>query len=246
MVTIDWEFEAPTIFKAICKEKTKNKENQENKENKENQENKEINVNEIHYQFEIVRIKDVSTKREYLDIKMKVDGNDNGTISVEPSNIAQGLLSLREYGIMFSDDNSRIKLARCIEQKYQQIAVSVQTESNNKIANARFGVFLGAIGEYVRAAEDQRKSGLSYVLVADFDAIALDCGYQPFEINGLRNLLKDKGYIHTTDKRNTLIIRLRGKVTRVIGFKDEKMVAEKYYDKLDDKTADSKKAAQGE
>ena len=242
MVTIDWEFEAPTIFKAICKEQTKNKENQENKE---------INVNETHYQFEIERIKDVSTKREYLDIKMKVDGNDNGTISVEPSNIAQGLLSLREYGIMFSDDNSRIKLARCIEKKYQQIAVSVQTESNNKIANARFDVFLGAIGEYVRAAGDQRKSGLSYVLVADFDAIALDCGYQPFEINGLRNLLKDQDYIHVPDKsnksnRNTLIIRLRGKVTRVIGFKDEKMVAEKYYDKLDDKTADSKKASQGE
>ena len=135
----------PTIFKAVCKEKN------EKKENEENQENKEINVNEIHYQFEIVRIKDVSTKREYLDIKMKVDDNDNGTISVEPSNIAQGLLSLREYGIMFSDDNSRIKLARCIEQKYQQIAVSVQTESDNKIANARFGVFLGAIGEYIRA-----------------------------------------------------------------------------------------------
>lgn len=242
MVTIDWEFEAPTIFKAVCKEKN------EKKENEENQENKEINVNEIHYQFEIVRIKDVSTKREYLDIKMKVDGNDNGTISVEPSNIAQGLLLLREYGIMFSDDNSRIKLARCIEQKYQQIAVSVQTESDNKIANARFGVFLGAIGEYIRAAEDQRKSGLSYVLVADFDAIALDCGYQPFEINGLRNLLRDQNYIHVPDKsnRNTLIIRLRGKVTRVIGFKDEKMVAGKYYDKLDDKTTDSKKAAQGE
>lgn len=82
-------------------------------------------------------------------------------------------------------------------------------------------------------------------MVADFDAIALDCGYQPFEINGLRNLLKDKGYIHTTDKRNTLIIRLRGKVTRVIGFKDEKMVAGKYYDKLDDKTADSKKQHRG-
>ena len=242
MVTIDWKFEAPKIFKAICKEKTKNKENQENKE---------INVNETHYQFEIERIKDVSTKREYLDIKMKVDGNDNEKVSVEPSNIAQGLLSLREYGIMFSDDNSRIKLARCIEQNYQQIAVSVQTESNNKIANARFGVFLGAIGEYVRAAEDQRKSGLSYVLVADFDAIALDCGYQSFEINGLRNLLKDQDYIHVPDKsnksnRNTLIIRLRGKVTRVIGFKDEKMVAGNYYGKLDDKTADSKKAAQGE
>ena len=73
-------------------------------------------------------------------------------------------------------------------------------------------------------------------------------GYQPFEINGLRNLLKDQDYIHVPDKsnRNTLIIRLRGKVTRVIGFKDEKMVAGNYYDKLDSKTADSKKAAQGE
>lgn len=238
MVTIDWEFEAPTIFKAICKEK------KEKKENEENQENKEINVNEIHYQFEIERIKDVSTKREYLDIKMKVDGNDNGKVSVEPSNIAQGLLSLREYGIMFSDDNSRMKLARCIEQNYQQIAVS--TQFDNQVDKNRFGVFLGAIGEYVRAAEDQRKNGLSYVLVADFDAIALDCGYQPFEINGLRNLLKDKDYIHAPNKRNTLIIRLRGKVTRVIGFKDEKMVAGNYYDKLDSKTADSKKASQGE
>ncbi len=215
MVSIIWEFTDSKTFQLDSNIKNAN-----------------TNVNEAHYVFEIERVKDGVTKKEHLNIKTMVDGDCNGTVSVEPANIAQGLLSLREYGIIFSDDNSRIKLARCIEQNYQQIAVSIQTQSDNQENNERFIDFLGAIGEYIKAAKEQRKNGLSYVLVADFDAIALDCGYQPFEINGLRSLLKQNGYIHTVGNRNTLIIRFHGKVKRVIGFIDATMVAQNYYSQL--------------
>lgn len=216
ILSFDWictkDAEGHTVFRAEAEGKDMSKE--EVKEAFEN-------FNESAYEFRIVRIKDKETKKEYLKITSSIEGVENGTLKLSPSNISQGLIELREYGIFFSDDNSKIKLERCINRNYNKITLDEKDTVYKDIGDdpdSKLNSLLYGVGEYILATEEKVVEGLCYIPVADFDEIALDCGYRLFESNSLRRKLKEDGYIHTSENRFTIVARVENKPKRVLAF----------------------------
>lgn len=231
MVSWNWEFDKDkSEFKAQAKgEEAKN---EEAKNKAKEIENMKSNTNEFKYKFRITRHKDIVTKKEILEIIAFVKNNDGSfddndeSISekFELGDIDNTLIKLREYGIVFTDDNSRLKLKRHIEKSYSNIRVNEISDNDTKNVLSdeenKLDDFLYAIGEYVRADTEnkERKNELLYVPVADFDQIAIDCGYHTYEINSLRRKLIDKKYIHTVGQRTTIVVRIANRPTRTIAF----------------------------
>lgn len=185
--------------------------------------------NESHYLFYITRIKNEETKEEHLRIKAFCDNKENGTIEIDNDKIDIALLSLRKYGIFFSDDNTRLKLKRKIESKYLDIPIEIQkNEISKKIKDC-----LEAVVEYITASlPEENKNELYYMPVGDFDAIAIDCGYADYDMKSLRKYLKENGLIQTTGTRYTKVVRIHNKATRVMAFKMKELqekISEKAY-----------------
>lgn len=191
-------------------------------ENKASDEKKTDDINEEHFKFKLIRIKDTDTKKEVLRIEAFLNDTENGNVITSMNKLDEALLSFREYGIIFSDDNSRLKLKRKIEQVYMSIK-DEKIRSLNEPEISKFDSFMEALGEYINALKEPfSEDGLCYIPVAEFDQIALDCEYREYEIQGLRKKLKDNKYIRTVGDRYAILVRYQGKPTRVIALiKDE-------------------------
>ena len=88
--------------------------------------------NECFYKFRVERLKNIENRKEFLKItvylgkiqKNKYDEDcsikydEDCSIKLSMKNLENGLIDLREYGIVFSDDNIRMKLKRKIESCY--------------------------------------------------------------------------------------------------------------------------------
>ena len=185
--------------------------------------------NERHYKFFISRIKDEETKEEHLRMRAFCDNEENGTVEIDNDKIDTGLLSLRRYGIFFSDDNTRLKLKHMIESRYLDIPINIQKNEISK----RIKECLEAVGEYIIASsKEENKNGLYYMPVGDFDVIALDCGYADYDMKGIRKYLKENDLIQTTGARYTKVVRIHNKPTRVMAFKIKELqekIGEKAY-----------------
>lgn len=182
-------------------------------------------VNEEHYSFVTTRLKDQTTKKEVLCIRAYLKNEENGVIETSVDKLDEALLSFREYGIVFSDDNIRLKLKRRIEQEYMNIKLETiaGTEENNEKED-KLDAFMAGLNEFIHALKEPfNKAGWCCLTVSEFDQLALDCGYLQFEIRNLRKQLKEKGYIHTVGDRYAIMVRYNNKPTRVIAFIKDKI-----------------------
>lgn len=192
--------------------------------------NKDEDINEKHFKFHLTRLKDPDTKREVLRIKAWENEEEITKIETSLGNLYDALLSLRDYGIVFSDDNGRMKLKRKIEQSYTSITKETMNVFENK-EKSKFDNFMDTMVEYVDALkEPYNEKGFCNIRVAEFDQIALDCNYKEYEIQGLRKQLKENKCIYTKGDRYAILVRLNEKPTRVISF--YKDAIEKYRNRV--------------
>lgn len=193
------------------------------------------NMPETKFSFELTRFKNEITHRERLVIKCLLDGKDNGEAETTIDNLDKAFNELMQYGVVFSNDSERIKLKKKIVQIYLHIDISKEDDGESK----KFEEFLKAAGEYIQLSEKDNTDDLCYIPVSLFDEIAGDCGYKSYELKGLRQGLKDGGFLHTSSDRVAILVRYQNKPTRVIAFKREKMqdkdkkyVDSKYYEEV--------------
>ncbi len=203
----------------------------------------EHKCNEMHYSFHLERHRDL-TKREILVIKVYNDGEQIPDINTNIAGLDGELLSLQEYGIVFTDSNNRIKLRRKIEQIYSKIEINPQKDEPSR-EDIRFNNLLDMVKEFIGAKQEdsdaQRKetskSGkesvqkaaesedLYSIPVSDFNEMTIDCGYKSYESQALRQKLFDKGYIRKVGNRYAVMSRYNNKPMRVIKFFKEKIDA---------------------
>lgn len=179
--------------------------------------------NEFFYEFAVRRIKSKETRRERLEITAFVrkdmddgQGEEECKVTASLNDLDGGIKKMREYGIVFTDDNARLKLKRAIEKNYRDIALEYESPlpEGNKLQD-----FLALVEEYVAAGKRNGDSGeLVYIPVTECDALMSDSGYEEYEKGSLRKRLKEGGFIHTVGDRYTLVKRLNNRPCRVMAF----------------------------
>lgn len=200
----------------------------------------ERDLNEFYYKFRAIRLKDEETRKEFLKLtayvrnsKEETEYTEEVSVMISMRNLDQGLIDLREYGIIFSDDNIRLKLKRKIESVYRSIKVELNEEIGEE-KNERFKDFLAQVNERLILEESNKdkngnkeseviRNNLFYVSTTIFDELAIDCEYEPFEIRSLRRKLKKENIIVTDDKRYTKLLHCPNKVIRAIAFHIDKI-----------------------
>lgn len=197
-------------------------------------------VNECFYKFRAERLKDIENRKEFLKITVylrdiEADEEDkydeDCSIKLSMKNLENGLIDLREYGIVFSDDNTRMKLKRKIESCYWRIPVKDEEDEEIKELNEeKFQEFLFGVYEYFNGDEKDnnnagKKGNCWYMRVILFNNIAARFGYKENEIQDLRKRLKKEKLIIAEDKRYTKTVRyFEGKIpVRVIVFHGENL-----------------------
>lgn len=201
--------------------------------------------NECFYKFRVERLKNIENRKEFLKItvylgkiqKNKYDEDcsikydEDCSIKLSMKNLENGLIDLREYGIVFSDDNTRMKLKRKIESCYWMIPVKDEEDEEIKELNEeKFQEFLFGVYEYFNGDEKDnnnagKKGNCWYMRVILFNNIAARFGYKENEIQDLRKRLKKEKLIIAEDKRYTKTVRyFEGKIpVRVIVFHGENL-----------------------
>lgn len=155
----------------------------------------------IVFQFCISRQKSCSTNKERLVITAKeADNTLMGEITTTVPNLQEGLLALREYGVVASRAMYG-KIAKCIEQNYLLLNVD-KIEFEQALTENVLIDILRMIKDYI---EDCKAEGRDYeslvndkacynIPVADFSDIIKDSEFNIFELSELKRELKTKGH----------------------------------------------------
>lgn len=170
------------------------------------------------FAFQLTRFKDNATHEESLKIDCFLDGADNGSITTDICSLENDLKEFRRYGVALSTIDFR-DIRKVIEDNYLQLdctAISLESDS-------RFSDLLEIVKEYVQQADYLITESFAYVRVSDFNGIAEDCGYYPYETRTLRLKLADMGYLRKQGNRFAGLVRLRDKPERVISFYRDKL-----------------------
>ena len=173
---------------------------------------------EQRFSFKLTRYKDSNTYEESLKIDCFLDGADNGSITTDICSLENDLKEFRRYGVALSTIDFR-DIRKVIEDNYLQLdctAISLESDS-------RFSDLLEIVKEYVQQADYLVTESFAYVRVSDFNGIAEDCGYYPYETRTLRLKLADMGYLRKQGNRFAGLVRLRDKPERVISFYRDKL-----------------------
>lgn len=185
--------------------------------------------NEFYYKFRAIRLKDEETKKEFLKLTAYVKNSieaseyiEDTTAIINMKNLDNHLIELREYGIVFTDDNNRLKLKREIESSYRSIKLELNEEMG-EFKEKRFKGFLSTICEYFNLDKEDDdeliRDGLCYIDVKMFHDLASDTGYKEFEIQSLKRKLKKEKFIVADKNRYTKLFRTQQKkVIRSIAF----------------------------
>lgn len=182
------------------------------------------------YIFFITRLKDKDTSLENLLIECYFNTRDdewekNGEVNTNIFGLERELHQFINYGVVF-DDLVFERLYSAIRGAYHSFDINYVEE---KQTSEKLETMLLLVGEYIGCIdqaerEDQKKKGVYYIPVAEFDKWAIDCGYIEYEFRALREKLKHEEYIRVKSTgRLTALARIDKKVTRVLVFDAKKI-----------------------
>lgn len=186
-------------------------------------------LNEFYYKFRAVRLKDEETKKEFLKLTVYIRNSiktseykEDAEAIINMKNLDNHLIELREYGIVFTDDNNRLKLKREIENSYRSIKLELNEETG-EFKEKRFNEFLSTMYEYFNLDKEEEnelvRDGLCYIDVKMFRDLVSDTGYKEFEMQSLKRKLKKEKFIVADKNRYTKLFRTQQKkVMRTIAF----------------------------
>lgn len=207
--------------------------------------------NESDYTFEVYRVRDEETNLVSLKIMVTIE-SDGDTVKVpfvsSISELDSTLKSMCNYGIVFTDKNSQIKLKKAIMDNYKKLDQAPEERENKEKLDA----VLDAVCDFI-ISDNQANADEYHVPVGIFNELASDCEYASYEIKKLRkDLAREvsgrKPYIRKVGKRYAIMVNYRNKATRVIAFQREPL-AEKIAEKvklLKDADADNQEVSDSE
>lgn len=169
------------------------------------------------FSFKLTRYKDEVTCEESLKIESFRECEFNGAIITTPYNLENDITELKRYGVMFSPLAFR-ELRLAIEKIYIFLE-----NTPISLADNRLNDLVSMVKELVDGNSDLVETDFCYVPVNQFNGLAEDCGYYPYEIKSLRSSLVKTGYTRKQGERYTVLHRINGKPERTIAFFQSKM-----------------------
>lgn len=171
------------------------------------------------FQFELTIYKDPATHVESLRITNFKQENgswqENGSIVTSILDLNRDIRNFKRFGVVMGDTYYR-DLVRRIEEEYVNIPVKTLTSLR---VDARYTNLLSEIIEFFDDCKESDKNGHCYMPVTMFNELASDCGFNEYEMKGLREQLTfDQCVFIKQPGRFTMLKRLAGKTERVVVF----------------------------
>ena len=168
---------------------------------------------EARFEFELAVYKNSDTHVESMKITNSKDGKENGSIITSIIDLERDIRTFKKFGVVIGDTYFR-DLAHEIEKVYTNIAVGEITISQDD----RYKELIEQVKEFVTGGNEYITEDFCYIPVNMFYELALDCGYNDYEMRTLRSQLAKDKYIHMVSGRYAILKRLKGKPERVMAF----------------------------
>ncbi|MPM20319.1 hypothetical protein SDC9_66748 [bioreactor metagenome] len=181
------------------------------------------NDNQILLTFELKRLKSTAGYERLSVIVKESKGDRLGQDTINPTSIMEGLLGLKQYGVVLSR-KVYADISKRIEENYLTIP-SITKDLPSELTDAKLEEIFSMFCEYIKdsGAEPATIKGSSVynIPVPEFTDYLKDSDYRDIDSTKIRNGLRDKKYTHCNPGRNdnTVVDADAKKAVKVISFK---------------------------